>query len=195
MTNINVTDSSDEALMVAAQSGNRIAFEALYDRYSGKLFGYFYRMLRKDREIAEDYTQEVFLKIIQSKSTYDGTRAFKTWIFSIAHNMCKNNYRKEEVVKRAANELIMTTKNSIPQDSNNVDRQTFKQELDRALANLNHVKRACFIMRFKQGLSIKEIATIEEVSEGTIKSRIFYVLKELTASLKEFNPKFSHESI
>lgn len=189
------TNTSDEELMQEAQTGNRYAFEMLYDRYAGNLNAYFYRMLRQDKEVAEDYTQEIFMKIIQSKSSYDPKRKFKTWIFSIAHNMCKNNYRKDEVKKRAAMELKATHTHKVASNDKGYDQAIFKQELEKALLKLNNAKRSCFIMRFKQDLSIKEIAAIEAVSEGTIKSRIFYALKELTSTLKEFNPKLTHDTL
>ncbi len=182
---------SDEALMRMAQEGRRDAFKVLYQRYSRQAFHYFLRMLRRDKELAEDYTQELFIKVIKNTEKFDQSRVFKTWFFSIAHNMCKNNYRHEEVKSRAAHELQMRVVKSPAQPDKEIDRSGIKDEIDKALAALDEPKRHCFILRFKFELSIKEIAEIEGVSEGTVKSRLFYTLKELSKTLKAFNPKMS----
>ena len=67
------------------------------------------------------------------------------------------------------------------------DRQ-FRGEFDRCLAELDQKHSEVFKMRHMDGLSIKEIAEILEISDGTVKSRIFYASKYLAKSLKEFNP-------
>jgi RNA polymerase sigma-70 factor (ECF subfamily) len=178
---------SDEDLMLKSQRGDNQAFGVLYDRYVSRMIGYFYKMLWNDREKAEDMTQDLFAKIIKSGSSFDRKKSFKTWIFSIASNMCKNEYRHEEVKRKH-----MDSQKSVNQSYDSepsIDAANFKLKLDEQLSELDTVKRSVFIMRFKQNLSIKEIAEVMECSEGTIKSRIFYTLKELAAQLKEFDPK------
>lgn len=189
MSSASFKNESDESLMKATQFGNKQAFEELYERYADRLMGYFYRMLRHDKELAEDYTHEVFLKVMNHKKNFDASKNFKTWIFSIANNMCKNNYRSEEVRTKANTELSHTQSKVSVQNTDGLDKKTFKLALEKALNELNEAKRSSFILRFKHGLSINEIAEMEEVSSGTIKSRLFYTLKELTVKLKAFNPK------
>jgi len=180
-------DMHDERLMNKSQEGDQQAFTILYDRYAPRMMAYFYRMLWSDKERAADMTQDLFSKLIKYSSSFDEKRRFKTWIYSIASNMCKNEYRHEEVKTRhRASKGDLPSSTSQPSD---LDEQLFKEKLDEEVKKLDKVKRSVFVMRFKQELSIKEIAEVMECSEGTIKSRIFYTLKELSCQLKEFDPK------
>ena len=91
--------------MIMITDGNQAAFGELYDRYSRVMINYFYRMLWKDREKAEDFMHDLFTKIINKPKLYDPNRSFKTWIYSVANNMCKNEYRKQEVRKKTSSGL------------------------------------------------------------------------------------------
>ena len=177
----------DEQLMQLAAQRDSKAFEVLYDRYGKLMFNYFLRMLWKDREKAKDFTQELFTKLIQKPHLYDISRPFKTWLYSIAHNMCKNEYAKSDVRKVAHAELRREDSSSLGLESQkSMDRSIFMEKLGEALAGLDEFKRQTFELRFTQELSIIEISEIMQVSEGTVKSRLFYILKELNKQLKVF---------
>lgn len=177
----------DEQLMLLVGQRDQKAFEVLYDRYARLMYNYFHRMLWKDREKARDFTQELFAKLVQKPHLYDISRPFKTWLYSIAHNMCKNEYAKHDVRKVAHEELKREDSfSSVNESQKNLDRTTFMQKLKEALAELDEVKQQTFELRFTQELSIIEISEIMQVSEGTVKSRLFYILKELNQKLKVF---------
>jgi RNA polymerase sigma-70 factor (ECF subfamily) len=184
---------TDEELMQMIAKGDSMAFEELYDRYSKPMVNYFCRMLWKDRVKAQDFMQDLFTKIVNRPDQYDSSRNFKTWLYSIANNMCKNEYRKQEVRK---NTVKMTHENikvydESPEKSKLMDAEVFNEMLDKELEELEEVQRSTFLMRFKMDLSIKEIAEIHQCSEGTVKSRIFYTLKKLSEKLKMFDPNLS----
>lgn len=185
MNSTSHTSHSDEDLIKLSAKGQKDAFEEIYNRYSGKLFNYFLRMQRNDEAKAQDLTQDLFLKIIQNQADFDLTRSFKTWIFSIANNMCKNIYRHEEVVKKADRELAYTRNNSVRMEIVH-DKSKFKEALNQALNELDPIKKSSFIMRYKHEMSIREIAEITQTSEGTVKSRLFYTLRQLSVSLRGF---------
>ncbi len=170
--------------------GDKEAFKTLYHRYADALYRYFARMLWNDEELARDQTQEVFMKVIQKPDLFDPSRSFKTWIYSMAHNMCKNQYRHKEVQKRAEPELAASLFYE-SEGSNQMERSEFRKALSKAVNTLDGNKKDTFILRFKHELSIKEIAEITATSEGTVKSRIFYTLRELAVILKEFNPNIT----
>jgi len=177
----------DEQLMMLVGQHNQRAFEELYGRYGKLMFNYFLRMLWKDKEKARDFTQELFTKVFQKPHLYDPSRPFKTWLYSIAHNMCKNEYAKVEVRKEAQQTLKATVSNTTkPVAQKDMDRKTFMEKLTGVLSQLDEVKRQTFELRFVQELSIIEISEIMSVSEGTVKSRLFYLLKELNTKLKAF---------
>ena len=177
----------DDRLMELIASRDQKAFEVLYDRYGKLLYNYFHKMLWKDKEKARDFTQDLFTKIVHRPELYDPARPFKTWIYSVAHNMCKNEYAKHEVRRTAHEEIRSTdTFTAMPVAQGAMDRELFRQKLAEALDELDDIKRTTFELRFHQDMSILEISEVMECSEGTVKSRLFYTLKELNKKLKMF---------
>jgi RNA polymerase sigma-70 factor (ECF subfamily) len=177
----------DEQLMLLVGQHNQRAFEELYVRYGKLMYNYFYRMLWREKEKSRDFTQELFTKVYQKPHLYDSARPFKTWLYSIAHNMCKNEYAKVEVRKEAQQSLKAEAKGiTAPSVQKDLDRKTFMKHLTDVLAQLDDVKRETFELRFVQEMSIMEISEIMSVSEGTVKSRLFYLLKDLNGKLKGF---------
>jgi len=186
--NRNYTKYSDEELMSKSRDGDTKAFSILYDRYGKKVHSYFYRMLWNDREKSEDFTQDLFSKIIEKPHLFQEGKKFSSWIYSIAANMCKNEYRSAEVRKKAQVELEYTT-SSFDSISEQTDSKFFKHDLDIAIDQLNPEQRAVFILKYKQGLKIKDISDCLDCSEGTVKSRLFYAIKKLSSELEAYNPK------
>jgi RNA polymerase sigma-70 factor (ECF subfamily) len=182
----------DERLMELVVRGDERAFGALYDRYSRRLLSYFHRMLWNDREKAQDYLQDLFTKLAQRPTSYDPSRSFQTWLFSVANNMCKNAYRHEEVVRAAARELRHGVDREEARDGMDVDHERFRGRLDQELAKLDPDHKATFVMRYNEDMAIKEIAAVFGCSEGTVKSRLFYTLKKLAERMKEFDPNALH---
>lgn len=184
---------SDEELMKRLTSGEKQAFDVLYTRYATLLLNYFFRMLWKDREKAEDFVHDLFAKIIQNPTSFDTTRNFKTWIYSVANNMCKNEYKKQAV--RAGTKNGLEDYMAVPEETDGVFKQThftlFKNEFEEKLNQLDDKHREAFIFRHIEGLSIKEIADLLQINEGTIKSRIFYATKQLAEELAHYQPEKS----
>lgn len=172
--------------MEKSAQGDTKAMGELYDRYQSKMTAYFYRMLWQDRELALDMTQELFTKIIKKPELYTKGKKFSTWIYTIAGNMCKNEYRRRDVRKDHRDTVIGLHQKYAKADDGRADRSAFKDRLGEELGKLNPDQRTVFILRYKQDLSIKEIAEIMACSEGTVKSRVFYTLKKLSAALEEF---------
>lgn len=181
---------SDEELMVAVSNGDKRAFDELYERYAKPLLGYFMRMLWRDREKSEDFVHDLFAKIVHKPEYFDTSRSFKTWVYSVANNMCKNEYKKAEVRKGMSNGLdnhyaLYDTNVNV---MNEVQDSFFQEAFAKSLADLDDKHKEAFTLRHMEGLSIKEIAEVLELNEGTVKSRLFYATKYLAESLKDFNP-------
>lgn len=183
-------EMTDESLMIAVSKGDQRAFDEIYQRYSGPLLGYFIRMLWKDREKAEDFVHDIFAKIIRKPELFDPKRSFKTWVYSVANNMCKNEYKKQEVRKNTSNGLDETyvVKDHNANVLSEVSDNQFRDEFEKSLEDLDGKHSEVFKLRHLEGLSIKEIAEILEISDGTVKSRLFYATKYLASSLEAFNP-------
>jgi RNA polymerase sigma-70 factor (ECF subfamily) len=179
---------SDEDLMRLYIKGDRKAFEQIYERYGNYVLNFFYRKLWQDREKAEDFTQEVFTKIIDKPNLFDPSKKFKSWLFTVAANMCKNEYKKQEIRKDSRNDLpegFEAKSNSIGAD-NLVDENNFGATLKIELSKLKDTHREVFMLRHFEGLSMKEIADVLEINEGTVKSRLHNVTKQLAGRLEVF---------
>jgi len=170
---------TDQELMLHLQQGEASAFDELYLRYSKRLLGYFIRMLNFDKEKAQDSLHDVFLKIIERPELFDRTRSFKSWIYTIAYNTCKNHYKHTEDILDEKFFISMAAK---------MDAMDFKRALNTELALLPVDKKTTFVLRYQEDRSINEIAEIMECSEGTVKSRIHYTLKILSEKLNIYNP-------
>jgi RNA polymerase sigma-70 factor (ECF subfamily) len=180
---------SDERLMELVVKGDERAFGELYDRYQRKLLAYFSRMLWNDRERAQDFLQDLFTKIARRPDSYDAARPFSTWLYSVANNMCKNEYRREGTRKAAVPHLRAEMAHVDGVHGDALDREHFRRRLDEELEKLDPDQRATFVMRHHQDMAIKEIALVFGISEGTVKSRLFYTLKKLAERLGEFNTR------
>ena len=178
-------NQSDEVLMAFIKEGHRSAFVELYDRYSSRMLHFFYRMLGGDEEKSQDFLQDLFLKIIENKHRFKKDKKFSTWIYTIAHNMCKNEYRR--ICNRKELTLSEHHENHSIADSN-IEEELEKEELNKliqkALMNLDPIKREIFLMRFQEERSIREISQIVGCSEGTIKSRLYYSIQKISKQLK-----------
>ncbi len=183
---------SDEELMLFLNRGEVKAFDELYARYAQRLLVYFTRMLNYDRDLAEDALQDLFLKIAETPQKFDASRSFKTWVFSVASNSCKNYYRKQHVILKHADEMSFNKKNDGHYDflalANKLDHSVFKQLLDEILEELPREKKEAFLLKYQEDKSIAEIAFIQNCPEGSVKSRLHYTVKLLEEKLKLFNP-------
>lgn len=184
---------SDEELMIELSRGNKMAFNEIYNRYSKQLRGYFFNMFWRDKEKAEDFVHDLFAKIIRNPGYFDVNRSFKTWLFSVASNMCKNEFKKLEVRKNTSNGV--DEHRNVTSNSNvlsEVQDNQFKEAFEETLETLDEKHREVFTLRHFDGLSLKEIAEIMGINEGTVKSRLFYATKHLAEKLKSFNPALNY---
>ncbi len=166
-----------EVLRTTRGSRKRKAFDCLYLRYAEPMTHYFYFAFHKDLEKARDFLHDLFLKIWEKPERFDTRQQFKPWIFRVASNMCKNEYRKSDVIRKYTS-YIQYTKVSHYQLNEP------ELRLGKCINELDQDKRSLIVLRFKIRLTIKEIAEIYECPEGTVKSRLFYAVKELSKHYK-----------
>lgn len=182
---------TDEQLVIAMAGGDQRAFDHLYERFASPLLSYFMRMLWRDREKSEDFVHDFFTKLIHKPELFDTTRSFKTWMFSVANNMCKNEYKRKEVRKNTTNGLDThyVVKDPVSNTENQTHHSLFKEAYNQQITQLEDKHREVFEMRHFDGLSIKEISDALQINEGTIKSRLFYATKYLAQGLKDYQPE------
>ncbi len=184
---------SDEELMQSVHQGSEVALTEIYQRYSTPLMRYFTRMLWRDQQKAQDFLHDVFIKIIENPQRFDGTRKFSTWIFSIAHNMCKNEYRKK-VNHDRFNGFHLNEQENVDLDDG-MDKMMVKHRLDKMLDELNEEDKTLLLLRYEEDLSIEQISEIVFLPEGTVKSRLFYLRKELAKKLSGYKIVFNQRYV
>jgi RNA polymerase sigma-70 factor (ECF subfamily) len=175
---------SDEELMEKAQGGNDRALEEIYQRYSQPLLRYFFRMLWQDRDKAEDFLHDLFVKIVEQPGRFDSSRKFSTWIYSVAHNLCKNEYRKQSF--RQAMNGHSHESASDEQVSMAMDQRTFESSLEEILKTEDEETRTMFVMRYELEMPATEIAEILKCPDATIRTRLFNLRKRLAAKLEHY---------
>ncbi len=168
---------TDEQLMEFFQSNKDgqgdIAFDHLYNRYAKRMVNFFYYALNNDYYKAQDFLHDLFLKVIENKAKFDNNQKFQPWIYRIASNMCKNEFRKN-IINQKYRSHLMHNGELIESD------EKINDELKITINALEPEQRNLIILRFKFNLTVKEIANIFECAEGTIKSRLFYAIKDLS---------------
>lgn len=186
-------DETDEQLMERfATKKSEKAFEELYGRYAPRLKGFFMRMFFGNATLADDFLQELFLRIYEARGSYQSGKCFSTWVFSMAYNLCKNEYRHREIVEEYLSQQSYIEEKDYcvaPEFEAVYDRQVFNEQLKKVLVSLTDEQRAAYTLRYEEELSVQEIAQVLHCPEGTVKSRLFYALKILQHSLSNYNPQ------
>lgn len=174
---------SDSELMKQIAVGDEAAFGELYARYQSRLYYFFFRMLGNSSDHANDFLQELFLKLIEKPESYNPSFPFATWLFSVANNMCKNEYRRKGI-KQEYIEYETQHSDACYLSDPVIDSGKIVEKIFQTLDCMGEEHRSAFILRYREGFQIKEIANILDLPEGTIKSRLFYAKKLLSEKLE-----------
>ena len=173
---------SDEQLMQQICIGNQQAFTDLYERYKDRLYYYFYRMLGNSEELANDFLQEVFLRIIEKPEQFNPAYPFTTWIFSVAHNLCKNEYRRRDIRKQTNTlNADLAIEDSVTET---ISKEKLVERIFDFIEELNQEQRSVFLLHYREGFALKEIAQMLEIPLGTVKSRLYYTRKYLASQFE-----------
>ncbi len=170
-------DLSDEELFKGITNGNEAMFEELYSRYKKRLLYYFYRMLGNDETLAQDFLQDIFYKVLDKPQLFNTDKKFSTWIFSVAHNMCKNEYRSRDVrriiIKNDCLDSFIYADN--PENTYEFSVKKIYEELNK----LDETHQTAFILKYREGFNLEEISNILNLPVGTVKSRLHYTRKKI----------------
>ena len=184
----------DNALVRRTLRGDKRAFEMIINRYQQPLLNYLGRMTG-ERELALDFTQEVFLKVYASLPSFQPRYKFSTWLFKIASNFIIDHWRKKKILTLSIDQQPEGDDDclpvQVPDDKPTVVRQYELQELrakiDAAIDKLPSSLRELFVWRHINGLSYEEMAEIKGLPLGTVKNRVFQA-KEMLKTLLEEQP-------
>ena len=174
----------DSELMLRVGQGRHEAYEVLYERYARRLGGFFLRMLAYDPTKAEDMVQELFTRVWTHRFDYRTAQSFATWLYAMAYNLCKNDYRHEKVRKNYTSECMLCEEPMVATDEI-VERQELRQLLRKAVQALPEAQRDAFLLHYDEELTVPEVARIVGAPEGTVKSRIAAALATIKKQMKK----------
>lgn len=192
MGNLSPEQDSDVLLMLRFQDGDEGAFGQLISRHSTGLINYFYRQ-GVDREIAEDFCHEVFIKLYEYKKKYTPTAKFTTFLYRMAHNhfidYCRSRRNRPNLysMESMSEENDMGLKEELAgKGQTPVDylmQGELKGLLEDALNTLPLEQREVFVLSEIHGMKYQEISEILDIPVGTVKSRMFNGLQKLRSVL------------
>lgn len=160
-----------EVIHVYLATQAALCFGLLYNRYSAKVYSKCISLL-KDENLAQDATQEIFMKIFLNLAKFGEKSKFSTWIYSITYNYCIDYIRRKKKEKNLFSDEMEKAPDIVDEVP---DRALLEMEVYKLKAVLNDIPsgdRAILLMKYQDEMSIKEIAGILDKSESAIKMKI-----------------------
>jgi RNA polymerase sigma-70 factor (ECF subfamily) len=174
----------DRSLLERVRRGDTEGAAELFERYAPALLRFTDRLL-SDRGLAEEVTQEVFVKLISRAHQYDGRAEVSSWLFAIAANACRDRRRRD----RRAPVVPIDALPEPAERGEGVERMLIDRErreaVRRALAELSEEQREALVLARYHGLPYAEIAEILGITVGAVKTRIFRAVETLKARFSE----------
>ncbi len=176
-------EQADEQLMAAYRDGSVEAFDVLYARHRGGLYRYVVRGVRQ-RAIAEELYQDIWIRVIEARSRYAPTARFTTWLYTIAHNRLVDHWRRKELTLAGAaeGEASELPAASDADPARQAEASQALERFSRALEGLPAAQREAFLLHEEAGLTAAEIADVTGADPEAVKSRLRYAWAKLKAA-------------
>jgi RNA polymerase sigma-70 factor (ECF subfamily) len=186
-SNIARTDPVDVELLALTAAGDQAAFAELVRSHQSRVFNMAYRFSR-DRQDAEDLTQEVFLKVWKYAQTFKGKSAFSTWLYRLAVNTCLNDRQKKKIDPEP---LPLLGEFAAETNAAGAEIITREREnlLNKALNGLPVRQKMALILANFEGKSYEEIAAVMEVSVSAVETLLFRARQNLAGILRPLKNK------
>lgn len=179
------SEISDEDLMLAYAKGDAEAFETLYVRHKGAVYRYLMRMCN-NAAICDELFQDVWLKLIKSRSSYSIQARFTTWLYTLAHNHFIDYYRKHKKTNTTSeHEIDEITARAEQEPEQVAARNQSVNKLIQLIELLPEEQKQAFLLKEEAGMSVLEIADVMNVNQETAKSRLRYAMKKLREGLQD----------
>ncbi len=168
------TKPGDAELVESFRRGRMAAYEELFDRYSARIYGYI-RRLTSDTALAEDFTQEVFLRAFRELRRLPGPINFAAWAYRVATNLCHDHFRR-----MARREAAGPPPSPASEDA---ERELLRREqaarLEATLSRLPLDYRTALLLKYVEGLSYRQIGAVLLLSEGAVTSLLYRARAEM----------------
>jgi RNA polymerase sigma-70 factor (ECF subfamily) len=179
----------DAQLMLRVKEGDGASFGVLLEKHRTSVVHFLYRMVQ-NQGVAEELAQEVFLRVYRSRSTYEPTAKFTTWLFRIATHLALNSLRDgkyerlQEHLDDDSSELpVRQVSDTRPSVEQSMVYQARLEEIRRAIAALPEKQRAAVLMHKYEEMEYSQISKVLNCSESAVKSLLFRAYETLRARL------------
>lgn len=169
---------SDEDLMRELRAGNMLAFDALYKKYSGRLYKFGISLLKSEEE-TENLIQEVFIALWLNRNVIEKETSLKSYIFSVTHNSAISMLRKKLKEARFVEYLRTVQIVSEPPVDRLVEYNELSKRLDEIIKNLPQRQKEVFLLHKMEGLQYNKIAEQLNISINTVENHMSHALKTI----------------
>ncbi len=179
----------DTQLMLRVRDGDAASFDLLLDRHRNPVVHFLYRMIQ-NQAVAEELAQEVFLRVYRSRSTYEPTAKFTTWLFRIATHLALNWIRdgrnekgQQSLDAEHPDGFARQVTDRGPSVEQRLMREARMEEIRRAIQALPAKQRAAVLMHKYEEMEYSQIACVLKCSESAVKSLLFRAYEKLRERL------------
>lgn len=176
----------DIELVLKLQKGDVEAFDLIYQKYAGKLYGFTFKYLKSTDE-TEELVQSVFLKVWENYKTLKKESSFKSYLFTIAYNEICNTFRRRSHLRKFADEQLNENAQTSNETNELIDYNSIRERVNQIIAKLPERQRSIFLKSRQEGKSNKDIASELGLSSGTVDNYISESLKFIRSNLQDKN--------
>jgi RNA polymerase sigma-70 factor (ECF subfamily) len=185
---------ADDALVAQARTGDRAAFQALFQKYHRRVYAVALGVVKRPED-AMDVVQDAFIKVHKHIGTFQGASSFYTWLYRIVMNLGIDHVRRTRKVvewgddvplDQAAGDRALLPKLTEGDPGKSIARRELSEKIRQALDALPEYHRAVILLREVEGMSYEEIAEVLNVPKGTIMSRLFHARRKMQDELEPY---------
>jgi RNA polymerase sigma-70 factor (ECF subfamily) len=177
----------DERVIEACQQGDRAAFQLLFETYKDKVFSIAVYSSGGDRALADDVTQQIFLKLFTAIRQFRGDSEFTTWLYRLVVNACLDERRRRRKLLPWGETVAMTKPSEKKPQEKQYARREVSAAVQQAIGELKPKFRLPILLKYIEGLSYEEIASVMGCSKGTVASRLNRGHSQLAKRLSHLN--------
>ena len=177
----------DGRVIEACQQGDRAAFQLLFETYKDKVFSIAVYSSGGDRSIADDVTQQIFLKLFTAIRQFRGDSEFTTWLYRLVVNACLDERRRRRRLLPWGETVAMRNPSEKKPQEKQYARLEIAEAVRAAIGELKPKFRLPILLKYIEGLSYEEIASVMGCSKGTVASRLNRGHSQLAKRLGHLN--------
>jgi RNA polymerase sigma-70 factor (ECF subfamily) len=177
----------DGRVIEACQQGDRAAFQLLFETYKDRVFSIAVYSSGGDRAVADDVTQQIFLKLFTAIRQFRGESEFTTWLYRLVVNACLDERRRRRRLLPWGDTVAMRNPSEKKPQERQYARLEVAEAVRAAIGELKPKFRLPILLKYIEGLSYEEIATVMGCSKGTVASRLNRGHSQLAKRLSHLN--------